>query len=76
MNRLLSPVLRTNSLTCSSRNAGTVFTFCPLTPAAKEWVSENVHTESYQWLGATFCVEHRYAWALAEGMIDVGLVLQ
>lgn len=57
-------------------NAGTLFTFCPLTARAKEWISENVQSESYQWLGATLCVEHRYAWGLAEGMKDAGLVLQ
>jgi hypothetical protein len=57
-------------------NAGSVFTFCPLTTRAKEWISENVQTESWQWLGATLVVEHRYAWGLAEGMLDEGLVLE
>jgi hypothetical protein len=57
-------------------NAGTVFTFCPLTPAAKSWVAENVEAEAYQWLGNVLVVEHRFAWGLAEGMKDAGLVLQ
>ena len=57
-------------------NEGTVFVFCPLTPRAKEWVEANVETESYQWFGNTFVVEHRYAWGLAEGMKAEGLVLQ
>jgi hypothetical protein len=57
-------------------NAGTVFAFCPLTTRAKGWIDENVQTESYQWLGNVLVVEHRYAWGLAEGMIDSGLVLQ
>jgi hypothetical protein len=29
-------------------NAGTVFTFCPLTNRAKEWFDENVETESWR----------------------------
>jgi hypothetical protein len=57
-------------------NAGTVFTFCPLNAKAKSWIDDNVASESYQWLGRTLVVEHRYAWGLAEGMIDAGLVLQ
>jgi hypothetical protein len=57
-------------------NAGTLFTFCPLTARAKEWIAENVQSEGYQWLGATLCVEHRYAWGLAQGMKDAGLVLE
>jgi hypothetical protein len=57
-------------------NAGTVFTFCPLTARAKTWIDDNVQTESYQWLGNVLIVEHRYAWGLAQGMIDEGLVLQ
>jgi hypothetical protein len=57
-------------------NAGTVFTFCPLTTAAKSWVEENVEAEAYQWLGNVLVVEHRFAWGLAEGMKDAGLVLR
>ena len=57
-------------------NAGTVFTFCPLTAAAKIWIEENVASEPYQWLGDVLVVDHRYGWGLAEGMIDSGLVLQ
>jgi hypothetical protein len=57
-------------------NEGTVFTFCPLTPAAKEWVAENVQAEAYQWFGNVLVVEHRFAWGLAAGMTDAGLVLE
>lgn len=57
-------------------NAGTVFTFCPLTARTKTWIDNNVAAESYQWLGNVLVVEHRYAWGLPEGMIDSGLVLQ
>jgi hypothetical protein len=57
-------------------NAGTVFTFCPLTPVATEWVAENVEAEAYQWFGHVLVVEHRFAWGLAQGMLDAGLVLE
>jgi hypothetical protein len=57
-------------------NTGNVFTFCPLTDRAKTWIDDNVQSESYQWLGATLIVEHRYALGLAQGPIDAGLVLQ
>jgi squalene cyclase len=56
-------------------NAGTVFTFCPLTTRAKEWIEENVQDDA-QWFGHALVVEHRYAWGLAQGLKDAGLVLQ
>ena len=56
-------------------NEGTVFLFNPLTARAKRWMEDNVHPDSY-WFGTTLVVEHRYAWALAQGMKDDGLVLQ
>ncbi len=57
-------------------NVGKVFTFCPLTRKAKTWIDDNVQTESYQWLGNVLVIEHRYAWGLALGMRQDGLVLQ
>ncbi len=57
-------------------NEGTVFLFNPLTARAKEWIDENVQSESYQWFGTTLVVEHRFAWGLAQGLKDAGLVLQ
>jgi hypothetical protein len=56
------------------RNEGTVFLFCPLTLRAKEWIDEHVQSDS-QRFGNTLVVEHRYAWGLAEGMKDEGLLL-
>lgn len=58
------------------RNEGTVFVFCPLTSAAKQWVEENVQSEPWQWFGNAVVVETRYAWGLAQGMKDEGLVLE
>jgi hypothetical protein len=56
-------------------NEGTIFLFNPLTSRAKEWIDDNVQPDA-QWFGTTLVVEHRYAWGLAEGMKDAGLVLQ
>lgn len=58
------------------RNEGTVFVFCPLTSAAKEWIDENVEAEAYQWFGNSLVVDHRCAWGLGQGMKDAGLVLE
>jgi hypothetical protein len=55
------------------RNEGTVFVFCPLTVEAKQWISEHVHDAL--WFGSALVVELRYAWPLAVGMQDAGLVL-
>jgi len=56
--------------------AGTVFVFCPLTSAAKQWVEENVQSEPFQWLGDSLVVDHRFAWGLGQGLKDAGLVLE
>jgi hypothetical protein len=56
-------------------NAGTVFTFCPLTTRAKKWIEENVESESWQWLGATLVVDHGYALGLAERWPDLEVVV-
>jgi hypothetical protein len=55
-------------------NVGTLYTFCPLTLRAKEWIDEHVQDDA-QWFGHALIVEHRYAWGLAQGMKDAGLVL-
>lgn len=56
------------------RYEGTIFLFCPLTTRAKTWIDEHVQ-EDAQWFGNALVVEHRFAWALLEGMKDEGLVL-
>jgi len=55
-------------------NVGTLYTFCPLILRAKEWIDEHVQDDA-QWFGYALIVEHRYAWGLAQGMKDDGLVL-
>jgi hypothetical protein len=55
-------------------NVGTLYTFCPLTLRAKEWIDEHVQDDA-EWFGHALVVEHGYAWGLAKGMKDAGLVL-
>lgn len=57
-------------------NHGTIFMFTPMTPAARAWVEEHVQLESWQWLGGSFSVEHRFAQNLAQGMMADGLEVQ
>ena len=52
---------------------GSMFLFDPLTEAGTDWILANVHSEPWQWLGNTLCVDCRLAGPLAEGMILAGL---
>ena len=58
----------------SIEDHGTLFLFRMNTPAAAEWVSQNVQ-EDAQFFGDALAVEHRYAQDLAAGMQADGLVL-
>lgn len=57
-------------------NHGTIFMFTPMTPMAREWVAEKVALEPWQWMGASFAVDHRYALPLATEMVTQGLVVR
>ncbi len=57
------------------RNEGTIFTFTPVSRGARDWLAENV-SEDAQWLGGTLCVEHRYAFDLADGLLDAGFAIK
>ena len=52
-----------------------MFLITPITEICKDWVKENVNLESWQWLGDSFAVEHRYAVDLVVGMLGEGLVV-
>ena len=57
------------------RNEGTLFLFCPITARAHQWIDEHVQTDAL-WFGNALVVAHRYAWGLAQGMKDAGLMLE
>jgi hypothetical protein len=56
------------------RNEGTLFLFCPITSRVKTWIDEHVDRDAL-WFGSALVAEHRYAFGLAQGMKDAGLVL-
>ena len=56
-------------------NHGGFFLFSPLTKAAREFITNYVVNEETQMYGESVVVEHRYAWDLAEGMKNDGLIV-
>ncbi len=54
---------------------GSIFLFTPLTPAAEQWIAENVQPDA-QWFGNALVVEWRYAAELAAAMRKAGLILE
>ena len=60
----MNPVLRSPMFLVN--NVETLYTFCPLTLRAKEWIDEHVQDDA-QWFGHALIVEHRYAGGLAQG---------
>jgi len=54
---------------------GSIIMVTPNTDAATEWVDEHLSLEDWQWMGAAFAVEHRYAGDLADGIRADGLVI-
>ena len=57
-------------------NHGSIISFTPITPAAREWIDENCQTESWQWMGGTLNVEHRCAAHIVEGLDGDGLLIE
>ena len=56
-------------------NHGSVFLLCPLNQPAQSWIEENLPTDA-QWFGNGVVVEHRYIWAILEGIQNDGLAVQ
>lgn len=57
-------------------NHGSVFLFALLSEQARDWVSENVQAEGWQFFGGSLAVEPRMAFDLAQGMINAGLEVE
>lgn len=57
-------------------NHGSLVGIRPETPAAQQFIADNVEAEGYQWLGRTLMVEPRYVGAIIEGMQADGLVVE
>lgn len=55
---------------------GSVWTFVPLTEAAKDFTATAIEVQSWQWLGPAFGVDHRLANDLAMTLEEEGFVLE
>ncbi len=56
-------------------NHGSVFLLTPLTQSGQSWIEENLPSNA-QWFGNGVVVEHRYIWAILEGIQNDGLAVQ
>jgi len=56
-------------------NHGSVFLLTPVTQSAQSWIEENLPSGA-QWFGNGVAVEHRYIWAILEGIQNDGLAVQ
>jgi hypothetical protein len=51
---------------------GSIVAITPMNEQAREWIDENVHSEGWQWMGLSLCVDHRMAEPLLCGMVEAG----
>ncbi len=56
-------------------NRGTVWTFEPITAAARQFVAGELQIQAWQWLGPCFGVDHRPARHLLSILADRGFAL-
>jgi len=54
---------------------GTLVMFEPISQAAKDWFSEHVQSESWQWMGTRLGVDHRMAQNLVDGIEGAGFTI-
>jgi len=57
-------------------DCGSIAMLTPMTPAAREWIAENVATEPWQWMGCSLACEPRMLAAMVEGMVEDGLIVE
>ena len=67
---------RTPHIDFRVRSHGTVWTFEPLTEAAKEVTATELNLEGWQWYGPAFGVDHRPAHDLVTALEAEGFVVQ
>lgn len=66
---------RTHQLDFHVRSHGSVWTFEPLTEAAKNFIAAAIDVQDWQWLGPAFGVDHRLANDLAAALEAEGFAL-
>lgn len=55
---------------------GSLVGFKPVSEAALDWITENVESEPWQWMGTYLWVDHRMAQPLLDGIIAAGFEVQ
>ncbi|MGI8923370.1 MAG: hypothetical protein ACR2HJ_04915 [Fimbriimonadales bacterium] len=56
-------------------NDGSVSILTPITDTAREWTEENVYFESWQTIGGSICIDHRFLVDLLEGILNTGFTI-
>jgi hypothetical protein len=56
-------------------NHGSIFLLCPLSQSAQSWIEEHFSSDA-QWFGNDVVVEHRFIWAIFEGIQSDGLAVR
>jgi len=54
------------------QNEGSIIVFTPMTSEALEWINENCEVESWQWVGGSLAIDHRFAEYIIYGLADAG----
>jgi hypothetical protein len=55
-------------------NHGSLFLLFPLSHSAQSWIEEHLPSDA-QWFGNAVAIEHRYIWAILEGIQNDGLAV-
>lgn len=66
---------RTSRIDFRVHSHGTIWTFEPLTEAAKDFTANELAVEGWQWLGPAFGVDHRSAHDLVTALEAEGFVV-
>ncbi len=56
-------------------DCGSIVQFVPRTNEAVDWVDENLEVESWQYMGAAICLDHRMAQDVLIGIVTDGLTI-
>ncbi len=71
----MKPIAAVQAVDISIVGGASVVQFQPLIVTAQSWVAGNIQLDPWQWLRATFCVDHRCTAALIAGMQNAGMVV-
>ncbi len=75
MEKGIKELAKEKSIDFLIEDQGSIVLFQPMSDAAKEWFSENVQSEGWQWMGPRLAVDHRPAQHLLEGIEAEGFTV-